>query len=159
MATQKLIPRLAALALASIACACSSTDGSSQHAVPAIKQQDLQAQPMRVQYLEVVTTDVDATCKALTKAHNAIFGDPNPGFGGARTAALLGGGQIGVRAPLAEHEQAVVRPYLLVEDIEAALLVATEAGGQIAMPSTEIPGHGRFAIYILGGIQHGLWQN
>ncbi len=32
------------------------------------------------------------------------------------------------------------------------------AGGEIAHPPMEIPGHGRFAIFIQGGIHHGLWQ-
>jgi hypothetical protein len=35
---------------------------------------------------------------------------------------------------------------------------ATLPGGQIAHPPMEIPGHGTFAIYIQGGIHHGLWQ-
>jgi hypothetical protein len=28
----------------------------------------------------------------------------------------------------------------------------------MAHPPKEIPGHGTFAIYIQGGIHHGLWQ-
>ena len=35
---------------------------------------------------------------------------------------------------------------------------AKAAGGEIALPPTEIPGHGKFAIYVQGGIDHGLWQ-
>ena len=57
-----------------------------------------------------------------------------------------------------EAEDPVVRPYLLVDDIEAAVEAAKEAGGEIAHPPMEIPGHGKFAIYIQGGIQTGLWQ-
>ncbi|MEM7587412.1 MAG: hydroxylase [Acidobacteriota bacterium] len=113
---------------------------------------------MRVQYLEIVTTEVDATCAGLEKMHGVSFGEPNPGFGNARTAEFEGGGRIGVRAPLAEHEEPVVRPYTLVDDIESALKAAEAVGAAIAMPSTEIPGDGHFAVYILGGIQHGLWQ-
>lgn len=113
---------------------------------------------MLVQYLEIVTPDVDATCSLLAKEHGVTFGPPDAGLGNARTAALEGGGRIGVRAPMAEHEQPVVRPYMLVKDIEAAVAAAQKAGGQIAVPPTEIPGHGKFAIYLLGGIQHGLWQ-
>lgn len=114
---------------------------------------------MLVQYLEVVTPDVDATCDALAQMHGVTFGEPVAGFGNARTATLKSGGQIGVRAPMAEHEAPVVRPYILVDDIESAVSVAQAAGAEIALPPTEIPGHGRFAIYILGGIQHGLWQH
>jgi predicted enzyme related to lactoylglutathione lyase len=57
-----------------------------------------------------------------------------------------------------ESEEPVVRPYWLVNDIEAALAAAVEAGGQIAHPPMEIPGHGTFAIYIHGGVHHGLWK-
>jgi predicted enzyme related to lactoylglutathione lyase len=57
-----------------------------------------------------------------------------------------------------ETEESVVRPYLLVDDIDAAAGAAVESGAEIAHPSMEIPGHGKFAIYIQGGIHHGLWQ-
>lgn len=115
---------------------------------------------MHLQYLEIVTTEVDATCDLLAKLHGVTFGDPEAGFGNARIAALQSGGRIGVRAPLAEHEQPVVRPYLLVDDIEAAVAAAEAVGAEIALPATEIPGgHGTFAVYFLGGIQHGFWQH
>lgn len=74
---------------------------------------------MKIQYLEIVTRDVDAVCAAYS-SQGAQFGDPVPELGNARTAAL-GGGLIGVRAPLRESEQPVVRPYWLVEDIESAV--------------------------------------
>ena len=93
---------------------------------------------MQVHYLEIVTKDVDA------------------GLGGARTTPLPGGGLLGVRAPMHETEEPVVRPYLLVDDIEAAATAAAEAGGEIAHLPMEIPGHGTFAIFIQGGIHHGL---
>jgi predicted enzyme related to lactoylglutathione lyase len=52
----------------------------------------------------------------------------------------------------------VVRPYLLVDDIQAAVEKAKASGCEIAHPPLEIPGHGTFAIYFQGGIQYGLWQ-
>ena len=42
--------------------------------------------------------------------------------------------------------------------MEAAVAAVVEAGGQIAHEPMEILGHGTFAIYILGGNDHGLWQ-
>ena len=57
-----------------------------------------------------------------------------------------------------ETKGPVVRPYLLVEDIEAAAKAAVAGGGEIAHPPTELPGHGTFAIFFQGGIQHGVWQ-
>ena len=113
---------------------------------------------MQVHYLEIVTSEVDATCAAYEKLHGLSFSDPDPGLGNARTATLAGGGRVGVRAPMNEAETPVVRPYVLVDDVDAAAQAAVEAGGEIAHPPMEIPGHGKFAIYIQGGIHHGLWQ-
>lgn len=113
---------------------------------------------MNVHYLEIVTPDVDATCDALERTHGVRFSKPEPALGNARTAELEGGGRIGVRAPMRETEEPVVRPYVLVDDIGAAVEAVTAAGGTIALPPTEIPGQGTIAIYLQGGIDHGLWQ-
>jgi predicted enzyme related to lactoylglutathione lyase len=113
---------------------------------------------MKVQYLEIVTRDVDAVCTAYASALNVQYREPDAGLGGARTAALAGGGIVGVRAPLRETEDPVVRPYWLVADIDAALAAAVQASGEIAHPPMKIPGHGKFAIYLQGGNDHGLWQ-
>lgn len=113
---------------------------------------------MQIHYLEVVTSDVAAVCAAYEAANGVRFGGPDAGLGNARTAALTGGGLVGVRAPLHESEQPVVRPYWLVDDIEAALAAAVAKGAEIAHPPLEIPGHGTFAIYIHGGVHHGLWK-
>lgn len=113
---------------------------------------------MQIHYLEIVTKEVDEVCAAYAAAHGVRFTEPDSGLGFARTAPLPGGGLVGVRAPLRETEQPVVRPYWLVDDIQAAVAAVEKAGGTIALPPMEIPGHGTCAIYILGGIDHGLWQ-
>ncbi len=113
---------------------------------------------MNVHYLEIVTKDVDAVCATYAQLHGVTFGDPNPGLGNARTAPLPSGGMLGVRAPMHESEEPVVRPYWLVDDVAVAAAAAVEAGGEIAHSPMEIPGHGTFAIFIQGGIHHGLWQ-
>jgi predicted enzyme related to lactoylglutathione lyase len=113
---------------------------------------------MQIHYLEIVTPDVAAACALYSQMHGVTFSEPAPELGGARTAELANGGLLGVRGPLHEQETPVVRPYVLVDDIEAAVKAAEQAGGFIAMGATEIPGRGRFAIVIHGGIQSGLWQ-
>lgn len=113
---------------------------------------------MQIFYLEIVTKQVDAVCATYAAAYGAEFGKPDAGLGNARTAAMPGGGLVGVRAPLRDNEAPVVRPYWLVDDITAALAAAEQAGGEVAHPPMEIPGHGTFAIYLQGGIDHGLWQ-
>jgi uncharacterized protein len=113
---------------------------------------------MRIHYLEIVTTDVDSVCTLLERMVGVRFDDPDPSLGGARTAPLENGGMVGVRAPLNAGERLVVRPYFLVEDIEAALAAAEGSGAEISLPPMEIPGHGTCAIVFQGGIESGLWQ-
>ena len=89
---------------------------------------------MQVHYLEIVTQEVDATCATYAQLHGVKFGEGNPDLGNARTAALANGGMIGVRAPMHESEEPVVRPYLLVKDIDAAVAATVKAGGEIVFP-------------------------
>ncbi|MEM8782800.1 MAG: hydroxylase [Planctomycetota bacterium] len=109
-------------------------------------------------YLEIVTLSVGETCAALGKAHGVEFGAPVPELGLARTARLKHGGLLGVRAPMRSTETPVVRPYVLVDDIDAAIKAAEASGAEVAMHPMAISGRGKFAIYRLGGIDHGLWQ-
>lgn len=141
---------ITALAISALGCTSSQSDPNPQG--------DRKEHPMRIHYLEIVTNDVDAVCAGYAAAGGLAFGDPDPGLGNARTAALPGGSLVGVRAPLRESEDPVVRPYWLVDDIASALAAAVAAGGEVAHPPLEIPGHGTFAIYFAGGVQHGLWQ-
>ncbi|MEZ5320005.1 MAG: hypothetical protein R2752_21570 [Vicinamibacterales bacterium] len=115
-------------------------------------------QSMRVQYLEIVTTDVDGVCAVYAAAHGVTFGSPDPSLGNARTAPMPDGSLIGVRAPLRASEQPVVRSYWRVDDIAASVAAVEAAGGTIALPPMPIPGHGTCAIYLQGGVEHGLWQ-
>ncbi|MCR9129712.1 MAG: hydroxylase [Alphaproteobacteria bacterium] len=127
---------------------------------PATAQDDAPAGPpgASIYYLEIVTSDVEATCAALAAQHGVSFTEPQPELGGARTTTLDNGGRIGVRGPLSDQEQPIVRPYMRVDDIAAAIAAAESAGAEVAMNATEIAGQGEFAIYILGGVQHAVWE-
>lgn len=113
---------------------------------------------MKIHYLEIVTPDVESTCQTYEKIHGVEFAGPEAMLGNARTAKLPGGAMLGVRAPLRSDEIPVVRPYFLVDDIKGSIAQASEAGAEIAIPAMEIPGFGTCAIFILGGIEHALWQ-
>lgn len=113
---------------------------------------------MQIDYLEIVTPDVDAVCATYARLFAVEFSKPVAVLGNARTADLPDGGMLGVRAPMRETEQPIVRPYMRVDDIAAAVQAAEAAGAEIAHPPMEIPGYGTFAIYLLGGIQHALWR-
>ncbi|MDA1259660.1 MAG: hydroxylase [Planctomycetota bacterium] len=106
-----------------------------------------------------MTGDVEAVCAGYSKSLGVSFSEPKPGLGNARTAAMPDGGVLGVRAPMSPAEGPVVRPYWLTVNLEAALEAAVNAGGVVAHPPMELAGHGSFAIYVQGGVHHGLWKN
>ena len=113
---------------------------------------------MRIHYLEIVCRDVAAQCAALERVHGLSFGPAVADLGQARVATAADGNLIGVRAPLAEHEQSIIRTYLEVEDIARAVKEAEAAGGVIAYPPTKQGATGTWAIYFIGDVQLGLWQ-
>ena len=114
--------------------------------------------PARIHYVEIVCRDVTAQCAALERIHGLSFGAPMADLGQARVAPAADGSLIGVRAPMAEHEQPVVRTYLEVDDMARAVKDAEAAGGEFAYQPTKQGNTGTWAIYFLGDVQIGLWQ-
>ncbi|NKB34450.1 MAG: hydroxylase [Pseudomonadales bacterium] len=113
---------------------------------------------MKIQYLEIVTPEVDTVCETYSQLHAVTFGENDPNLGGARTAELANGGMLGVRAPMRDTEEPIVRHYILVEDIQATVDAAARSGAEVALPPMELTGHGTCAIVIQGGIETGFWQ-
>lgn len=66
---------------------------------------------MKVQYLEIVSPDVDAICKTYEQVHGLKFGKADVNLGNARTAKLPNGGFVAVRAPLRDTEEPIRRRY------------------------------------------------
>jgi len=113
---------------------------------------------MGVHYLEIVTRDVDGQISLMEQAHGLSFGAEVSDLGQARVAEAPDGSLVGVRAPLAEHEEPIVRTYLKVDDIHRAIEEVEAAGAVIAYPPTQQGETGTWAIYLLAGVQIGLWQ-
>lgn len=113
---------------------------------------------MKVHYLEIITPNVDVLCRTYSQLNGVEFTAPVAELGNARTTTMPDGGIVGVRAPLADHEEPIIRPYYLVDDIQAAVKAAVASGAELAHPPLEIPGRGTFAIFIQAGVHHGLWQ-
>ena len=111
-----------------------------------------------VHYLEIVTPDVDSVRNLYESAFGWRFQPMVPELGNAFVAELPGGSRCGIRAPMSEQEKPVVRTYVRVADLSAAVRRAAELGAEIALESMEIPGQGTIAIFIHGGIEHGVWQ-
>lgn len=113
---------------------------------------------MSVQYLEIVSNEADTVIGLYESVHGLTFGEPDPSLGQARVATRADGTVVGVREPLAEHEQPVVRAYVAVEDIERAAKKAADHGAIVAFAPTRLGNWGTFAILIQGSTEHGLWQ-
>lgn len=113
---------------------------------------------MSVHYLEIVSDDVDASTALHQRLHGLTFGPPDADLGQARVATRGDGSLVGIRKPLASHEEPIVRLYTEVEDIQRAVKEAEELGATIAYPPTLQGKRGTFAIFFHGGVQHGLWQ-
>lgn len=154
------MPLFALLLIFPLVTSCAGTTGGSveDDRPDAQGARVMKADRVSVHYLEIVTPEVEGTCRVLETMHGVRFSGPVTALGNARTILLPDGRRIGVRAPMHGGEKPVVRPYLLVKDIHAAAEAARAAGAEIAHPPLEIPGMGSFAIYFLGGIEHGLWQ-
>jgi predicted enzyme related to lactoylglutathione lyase len=113
---------------------------------------------MAVYYLEIVSNDADALTELYQRMHGLSFGPPEPDLGQARVATQADGALVGIRKPLATHEEPIMRTYVAVEDIQHAVKAAEESGAAIAYPPTRQGNRGTFAIVIQGDVQHGLWQ-
>jgi len=113
---------------------------------------------MAVHYLEIVSNDADTLTGLYQRMHGLSFGPPDPDLGQALVATQADGTLVGIRKPLAEHEQPIMRTYLAIEDIDEAVKKAEDSGATIAYPPTRQGQRGIFAIVIQGGVQHGLWQ-
>jgi predicted enzyme related to lactoylglutathione lyase len=113
---------------------------------------------MAVHYLEIVSNDADTLTALYQRIYGLSFGPPDADLGQARVAIQADGALVGIRKPLAAHEQPIMRAYVAVEDIERALKEAEESGAVIAYPPTRQGDQGTFAILIQGDVEHGLWQ-
>jgi predicted enzyme related to lactoylglutathione lyase len=122
------------------------------------KQDHEQGTNMKIHYLEIVTKDVEAICAFYSKSLGVMFGDPDTNLGNARTTRLASGGMLGVRAPMHASENPVVRPYILVVDIEATVAAAKNSGAEVLVPPMKLGEHGTCAIVYHSGLEAGFWR-
>ena len=112
-----------------------------------------------IHYIEYVVKDPEKLRAACEKQYGWCF-EKMPELGDAWVAELPGGGRYGIRAPMNEDEKKglVVRTYMRVSDLDRAVEIARENGAVIALSSMDLGKHGRIAIYVIEGVQQGLWQ-
>ena len=89
---------------------------------------------MAVHYLEIVSNDADTLTALYQRMHGLSFGSPDADLGQAHVATRADGTLVGIRKPLAAHEQPIMRTYLAVEDIQQGVKEAEDSGATIAYP-------------------------
>jgi len=111
-----------------------------------------------VHYMEIVTHAVESTRDFLAAVHGWEFSKAKPLLGNAVVAELADGSRCGIRAPMNPQERPIVRNYFRVDDVEAESKKAVDAGAILALPPTPLGDQGTVAIYIVGGVELGIWQ-
>jgi len=155
----KITPIIGLLVASLIFPACQGIVTSDGHeGVPSDLEANLIVPEHGIHYLELVTTEPQVLRDFYSKAYGWEFSEATPELGGAYFAFMSNGSLWAIRGPMRESEAPVIRTYLRVHDIESAMKDAEELGALIALGPMEIPGRGIIAIYILGGIEQGLWQ-
>lgn len=111
-----------------------------------------------IHYMEIVTPEVEGMCDLYAKSFGWNFQPASTELGNARVTELSDGSLFGIRAPMHSSEKPVVRIYVKVPDLDAAVKQVIQQGGKMMLERMEIPGKGIIAIYEFGGIEKGLWQ-
>lgn len=113
---------------------------------------------MKIHYLEIVSNDVAREIALFETGQGLSFGEPVAELGGARTAKSADGPIVGIRGPMHDAETPVARPYFLTHTLQETVDALGKLGAEIALPYMKIEGQGEIAIYIVDGIEYGLWQ-
>jgi uncharacterized protein len=110
-----------------------------------------------ITHVELPADDVERAKAFYAAVAGWEFGEAMPGYWTFRTSPASGGG-IGRRGKSIGN---VVRVYITVESLEAAVSAAEAHGGSIVAPPTEVgEGFGRYAaVTDSEGNEIGLWQD
>jgi len=111
-----------------------------------------------IYYLEVVAADPQAARDFYQAAFGWQFTEATPELGGAFVADLPNGSLCAIRGSLSPSEEPTVRTYVRVLDVRAAVEKAVDLGATLALEPTEILDRGTIAIFLISGIEQGLWQ-
>lgn len=109
----------------------------------------------------VVHFEIGCRDAAKTSAfYTSLFGWPTTAYGPAHMIEAGGPQGIGGHITALGHEpHNYVLVYAQVDDIDKYIRRATELGGKLVLPATEVPGMGHFAWFTdPEGTTFGLWK-
>lgn len=112
-----------------------------------------------IAYIEIVTPDVQGVASLYEAVHGLSFSPPDATLGQALVADLSSGERLGIRAPLRDDEGPLTRLYYRTDALSTAVERAQDAGAEIALNGMEVDsGRAKIAIFLLGGMEHALWE-
>jgi hypothetical protein len=105
-----------------------------------------------------MVSDVKKAKAFYRKVFDWKFDDSGmPGYSFIQTGREPEGGMM---AKPPEAPCGALSQYFLVDDVEKTLAKVVKAGGKVAVPKTEIPGYGWFAMFLdPDGIAVGIFKN
>ena len=100
-------------------------------------------------HFEIPADDPDRAKAFYSGLFDWSFADPIPGFDGYHLFTTpVGqegmGGAIGKRGEMAPDQ---LRTYVHVDSVDTALQKATELGGSVVTPRSEVPGQGWYGVF------------
>ncbi len=102
--------------------------------------------PQPIVYIEIAATDVVRAATFYKRVFDWVFPDPD-----ARGYSTFSSGDNGIGGGIYRAEEfrpgGGMVPYIYVTDIEASCREITDAGGEVVMPKTEIPGTGWYGHF------------
>jgi hypothetical protein len=99
----------------------------------------------QIVHWELLVTDLQSAKIFYSKVFDWEFDESSyPGYTLVDTGAQPGGGMM---AKPDEVPGCALNTYFLVDDVDATMAKATEAGATVAVPKTAIPGIGHWAMF------------
>lgn len=107
----------------------------------------------RINFIELPAPDLGAA----RTFYSAVFGWRLSDFGSDYSCTMTGTVDLGLQGDMTEAST-VPLPVVLVEDIEAAQIAVSEAGGTISKPIFAFPGGQRFHFLDPNGLELAIMQ-
>ena len=107
----------------------------------------------RINFIELPATDLGSA----RTFYSAVFGWELTNYGPSYSCTTTGNADLGLQGDLSEAPSAPL-PVVLVDDIDAALIAVTGAGGTISKPVFGFPGGRRFHFLDPNGLELAIMQ-
>lgn len=110
-------------------------------------------------HTEIASTDPEATRRFMSRVFHWNLEEMSAPGGKLIRYRTPGGAEGSIRATMPKEAPGTIN-YILVENIEASTKEIKAAGGEVVMPTVDVPGMGRFFWFkVPGGPILAAWQD